>query len=374
MKNFLIYIFGMLFTLYIMIMYVTPQLFFLFAVQAAVFVFLFFICVVMRLGIKVHLQTETKTVYTNNELPLILKVENPLPFPVSGIRVKVTCKNSFGGPDFSQWIYVYADARTQATVRFFLESCWCGLLRVEIKKIAVSDFLHVFRFSYKIRESVQVPVYPRITPVSFEVSPKVREFMGENDIYSREKEGDDPSEVFDIRPMRPGDRMQQVHWKLTARTGEMMVKVFSRSLGYPVVVFLNFGLRTKVGQNKKEISPAAQLSGIITAGLSVCQGLVTAGCFHYCAWFDQKMQMIRFPVESEKDVLTLSARLLGAQPCEMCHTERDLYGKAFGADSFCTFLAVRSTGEIFKDGRLFQSFALQEDKSWIFTGNEVWHI
>ena len=84
--------------------------------------------------------------------------------------------------------------------------------------------------------------------------------------------------------------------------------------------------------------------------------------------------MIRFPVESEKDVLTLSARLLGAQPCEMCHTERDLYGKAFGADSFCTFLAVRSTGEIFKDGRLFQSFALQEDKSWIFTGNEVWHI
>ena len=198
--------------------------------------------------------------------------------------------------------------------------------------------------------------------------------MGENDSYSREKEGDDPSEVFDIRPMRPGDRMQQVHWKLTARTGEMMVKVFSRSLGYPVVVFLNFGLRTKVGQNKKEISPAAQLSGIITAGLSVCQGLVTAGCFHYCAWFDQKMQMIRFPVESEKDVLTLSARLLGVQPCEMCHTERDLYGKAFGADSFCTFLAVRSTGEIFKDGRLFQSFALQEDKSWIFIGNEVWHI
>ena len=55
--------------------------------------------------------------------------------------------------------------------------------------------------------------------------------MGENDSYSREKEGDDPSEVFDIRPMRPGDRMQQVHWKLTARTGEMMVKVFSRSLG-----------------------------------------------------------------------------------------------------------------------------------------------
>lgn len=41
------------------------------------------------------------------------------------------------------------------------------------------------------------------------------------------KGGDDGSEVFEVRAYRDGDPLQRVHWKLTAKTGEMLVREFS---------------------------------------------------------------------------------------------------------------------------------------------------
>ena len=39
--------------------------------------------------------------------------------------------------------------------------------------------------------------------------------------------GYDPSELFDVREFQNGDRLQSVHWKLSARTDELMVKELS---------------------------------------------------------------------------------------------------------------------------------------------------
>lgn len=48
--------------------------------------------------------------------------------------------------------------------------------------------------------------------------------------YSQEKPGNDTSETFDIREYNTGDSIKSIHWKLTAKAGEAMVK----EPGFPV--------------------------------------------------------------------------------------------------------------------------------------------
>ena len=45
--------------------------------------------------------------------------------------------------------------------------------------------------------------------------------------FSKIKSGDDSTEVFDIREYRPGDKLHSVHWKLSSRRKEIMVKEYS---------------------------------------------------------------------------------------------------------------------------------------------------
>ncbi len=52
----------------------------------------------------------------------------------------------------------------------------------------------------------------------------------DSDEYSMHHPGDDPSETFALREYVPGDRVRSIHWKLTEKTGEVIV----RQLGLPV--------------------------------------------------------------------------------------------------------------------------------------------
>lgn len=53
----------------------------------------------------------------------------------------------------------------------------------------------------------------------------------DSDRFSLYKKGDDPSEIFDIRDFKDGDRFQQIHWKLSSKTGHYMVKRRKPSAG-----------------------------------------------------------------------------------------------------------------------------------------------
>ena len=50
------------------------------------------------------------------------------------------------------------------------------------------------------------------------------ETSADSDRFSTYKKGDDPSEIFDIREYADGDKIQRIHWKLSSKTGDLMVK------------------------------------------------------------------------------------------------------------------------------------------------------
>lgn len=353
MKNLLIYILGMLFTLYVMVMYTEPYFFTIFLVEAGFLVYSAVTVFYMRGHVTVKLLTTTKVVRAGEMLPVTLALDNRGFLPLGNIKVRVRCRNTMGGIDRKQWICLYVNARARAQVTFHLESEYCGMVEVHIDKLKVGDFFRLFTLTKKCRENVLLPVFPEIYPISFEVGSRIRDFIGESDVFSKEKSGDDPSEVFDVRPFRPGDRMQQIHWKLTARSDEFMVKEFSRPLGYPVVVFLNFSRDDSMKKDQLK-----RMCRVLEAGLSISVGLAQVKCWHYIAWCGPDMSIERFPVENADDVYGLMGQLLGVRVHEKLEDCREFYAQRFGRDTFNTFLSVNMTMTIEKDGEIYEERGL----------------
>ena len=71
-------------------------------------------------------------------------------------------------------------------------------------------------------------------------------------VYSDEESGDDPSQIFEIRDYRPGDKMQKIHWKLSAKSDSLIVKEYSEPVGFAIVIFVNlFSPGKKEDRQKK---------------------------------------------------------------------------------------------------------------------------
>lgn len=94
----------------------------------------------------------------------------------------------------------------------------CGGLEVKVKRGRVCDYLGLFSFPMGRRGSRQVLVWPKPLPMAD--GPEWKELIPR---AWRPKSGG-YAENHELRPYRPGDSMNQIHWKLTAKTGKLTIR------------------------------------------------------------------------------------------------------------------------------------------------------
>ncbi len=95
----------------------------------------------------------------------------------------------------------------------------CGQLQCNIKKCYVYDYLRLFRLPVRMAQNSAVVVMPK--PVKTEVPTALERRMA---LRWRPKVGGGFSENHELRLYRPGDSLNQVHWKLSAKTGKLMIR------------------------------------------------------------------------------------------------------------------------------------------------------
>ena len=81
-----------------------------------------------------------------------------------------------------------------------------------------------------------VLVYPRLVPLNripLRVARPGGELLGERRIV------EDPLRLASVRDYRPGDPVRHIHWKSSARTGQLQTKVFEPAASQHLVIFLN---------------------------------------------------------------------------------------------------------------------------------------
>ena len=106
-----------------------------------------------------------------------------------------------------------------------------------------------------------------VLPVAFSAEGLFDEFsvsVSEEAVHERNAKGNDTSEIFEIRNYRSGDRPQQIHWKLSAKEQELMVKEFADLTGEMFEIFLCQDFRTNAEMD-------AYFDVMYSVGMQLCK-------------------------------------------------------------------------------------------------------
>lgn len=100
-----------------------------------------------------------------------------------------------------------------------LPTAHCGGYRVTTEKARVCDYLGLFSLPIQRREPKQFLIRPKPLPVKN--MPDLRTFVPK---VWKPKFGGGYGENHELRLYRPGDSLNQVHWKLSAKTGKLTIR------------------------------------------------------------------------------------------------------------------------------------------------------
>ncbi|MBR4700539.1 MAG: DUF58 domain-containing protein [Oscillospiraceae bacterium] len=95
----------------------------------------------------------------------------------------------------------------------------CGWLKPEFSKGKVYDFLGLFRFKVRVPEVAPMAILPpALVP---DPMPDLEQLLNQQ---LKPKPGGGYSEIHDHRPYRPGDPVKGIHWKLSVKSDELIVR------------------------------------------------------------------------------------------------------------------------------------------------------
>lgn len=95
----------------------------------------------------------------------------------------------------------------------------CGGLRLRVVSGYVYDYLGLFRLRVRREGMRSLMVRPR--PIAMDEPPDLNRYLAKG---WRPKPGGGFAENHELRLYRPGDNLRQIHWKLTAKTGKLILR------------------------------------------------------------------------------------------------------------------------------------------------------
>lgn len=124
-----------------------------------------------------------------------------------------------------------------------------GLYEIGVKELYVTDILHIFRIRADIDNYSNVTVAARRLPLHGASERAVSDLPSP---VSRVIDTRDMSEVANIRDYRIGDPLRSIHWKLSAKSEEMLVRDYSTNNDRHTYIFVDMSEPTTPPELTKE--------------------------------------------------------------------------------------------------------------------------
>ncbi len=172
--------------------------------------------------IDVQLLTKMKSVEKNANTYVSIQVENKSIFPIFDIQIVYQIHHLFYENTAPQTIVLPALSKQIVSTSMPLLLNRSGCLQASILSVTTADYLGLFSFHKKMDSKLEISILPE----KLDQIPYHPNFYNEGfDEYEETNQrGNVSSNVTDIREYQPGDRLQKIHWKLTAKIDKLMVK------------------------------------------------------------------------------------------------------------------------------------------------------
>lgn len=173
--------------------------------------------------IKVSLFCKKKLFGRKEDIPFVISVKNSGILPAGEIKLSMSYKNSFSKDSGKSVLSFPVSALYSESLSCRISSEHYGRVTASLIEFKARDILGLFTWKKKLSGEVSALVIPSASEV-----------IGGSDgkgfgggLTESAQIGDDVTELLQLREYRPGDRLNRIHWKLSSRTEDFIVKEFS---------------------------------------------------------------------------------------------------------------------------------------------------
>ncbi len=211
---------------------------FMFVILLPVLSFISLFFLKKQLNIQVSALKPMNTRGNKSVVRIILSTK--LKLPSGKARLRICYSNGFTDDAGRDYIYITPSFEVH-TVDLLYNSLHSGSLVFTVDEVRVYDFLMLFSLKAKIRDNNSCSITVLPSAGSIAVPSSIRsETAGESNEYSKRFAGDDPSEIFDIRDYREGDRIRRIHRWLSEKYNTIIVKDFGEPISESVLILVDF--------------------------------------------------------------------------------------------------------------------------------------
>jgi hypothetical protein len=242
-----------------------------------------------------------KTVNRGNKTELEIKFRCKSLLPVRSCHFNLKIKNIYTGNEYTQAMRYGLISDSSSTIN--LPTKQSGMLLCSIENIKIYSYLGLVHFGYKYPVQCSCIVMPRLLEPS-EMDSIVA--MPPTSYIFKPKPGGGYSEEHELRQYRPGDSMNSIHWKLSSKMDDIIVREPMEPVDNGTAVLL-------------DTCDEADLSHLFWLSLRLCAENIKHD-IHYADGFTT--------VENETDAVR-AMRLILSCPRHSCGTLSGNYSRIF---------------------------------------------
>lgn len=248
-----------------------------------------------------RVQSESTAVNKAAGITLTAMLKNPLCLPLPRAVAEFEYQNHFSRTSEKKKIWVSLEPGRVQTLSFQISSEYCGKITFRLKKLKVYDYLQLFSFSRRTREMLTVTVLPQCLKPELSVQLYHNQYV-DSDLFSKQKSGDDPSEVFQLREFRDGDKLNRIHWKLSTKQDSFIVKEYSLPISSAVYILFEFSA-----------APLPMLDTQVETLYALCRFLTEEEVTHDVGWHGPH-GFSDANISTEEDLQVFMKQLMNTQP------------------------------------------------------------
>lgn len=170
----------------------------------------------------------------------------------------------------TRYLIPLSDDKTEYDIT--MQADCCGEIKFKCLGIWAVDYFHLFHIPVTKFQEMRMIIYPRNVKLQVELS---KEAIGavREDINMQSREGNDPSEMYDVREYIPGDDLRSIHWKLSSKVDQLLLRQSSDPTHYHVVLVPDFG-KQGLKDAKSPEEYIEQINGAIAIGTEIGSQLI----------------------------------------------------------------------------------------------------
>lgn len=268
-----------------------------------------------------------------------INIKRSVPLPAGQIDLRMRCISGFTNRQKLHHLTIDHDGRLDSSMIYDICAHQCGKIKIVIDRIQMKDVFGLCSLNKKLNLAKEITFLPRIYETMVEVSEGARHFAGETEEDEPEAAGNDHSQVYQIRPYRPGDRLQAIHWKLTARSGELYVREAGDPICLAVGIFMDFYASSSMEKNNTE--------ALIEAALSISNALLEQNCRHFIVWYDVNAKALtKQRINKIEDIYALMNYLMSAACYDAPVDLKEMYKEEFPYGLYAAGITLKLSGDI----------------------------